>query len=151
MTGGPPGAGSTPPPVTLASLAWEWGDAYALGYRDDQWIAARRDGRGVLAAGTLTGLEAAIEADYRNRPVPRKFDPPSPAGHDSSPDEERAEDESFFLAAMREAFPAWTLDYSTELRMWTAHDSTGTLCMDSAVLLCAALVLIERRRHRAAR
>jgi hypothetical protein len=145
---GPDQAGQ---PVTLASLAWEWGDAYDLGYQGDQWSAARRDGRGVLAADTLAELEAAIEDDYRNRPVPRAFDPPTPAGHDSDPDEGRAGDESFLLAAMRYAFPAWTLDYSTELRLWTAHDGTGTLCVDSAVLLCAALVLIEGQRHRTAR
>jgi hypothetical protein len=62
---GPSGADSAPPLVTPSPLAWEWGDAYAFGYRDDQWIAARRDGRGVLVADTLAGLEAAIEADYR--------------------------------------------------------------------------------------
>jgi hypothetical protein len=146
----PAGPGQARQPVTLGSLAWRWGDAYHFGYGDDQWVAARRDGLGVLAAGTLAGLEAAIEADYRNRPVPRDFDPPSP-GDDSNRNERLAEEESFLLAAMREALPAWTLDYSTELRLWTAHDGTGTLCVDSPVLLCAALVLIDRRRCRPAR
>lgn len=147
----PVGPGQARPSATLASLAWRWGDAYHLGYRNDQWTAGRRDGRGVLAADTLSGLEAAIKADYRDRPVPRDFDPPSSGGDDSDPDEGLAEDESFLLAAIRAAFPAWTIDYRTELRLWTAHDGTGTLCMDSAMLLCAALVLIERRRHRTAR
>jgi hypothetical protein len=44
-------------------VEWEWGGAYDLGYCDDAWIAARRDGDGILAAPTLAGREAAIEAD----------------------------------------------------------------------------------------
>jgi hypothetical protein len=144
---GPAGPGPGRPPVTLASLAFGWGDAYDLGYRDDQWIAARRDGRGVLAASTLSGLDAAIEADYRNRPVPRDFDPPRPVSHDTGPGDQLGEDESFLLSALRAAFPAWAIDYSTGLRAWTASSSAGTLCVNSPVLLCAVLVLIERR-HR---
>ena len=64
------------PRRTLAQLIWGWGSAYEIGYGGDQWIAARRDGHGVLAANTLPALEIVIEADYRHRPVPREFDPP---------------------------------------------------------------------------
>jgi hypothetical protein len=71
VTGSPAG-----PPVTLASLIWDWGSAYTIGYDRDWWTAARRDGRAVLYAHTLADLESAIEANYRHRPVARDFDPP---------------------------------------------------------------------------
>lgn len=58
MTGGPSG-----PPLTLAALLWDWGDAYTIGYQEDQWAAARRDGRTVLIAETLTGRDTAIQAE----------------------------------------------------------------------------------------
>jgi hypothetical protein len=75
MTGGPAG-----PPVTLATLIWDWGGAYAISYGEDQWIAARRDGRAVLITETLTGLETDIQDDYRYQPVPRNSDPPITPG-----------------------------------------------------------------------
>jgi hypothetical protein len=150
---GPAGA---VPPVTLASLIWGWGDPYAIGYGQDQWRAARRDGRAVLAAHTLAGLEAAIEADYRHRPVPRECDPPATGigtdtdtDTDAGQDEPPGEDEGFLLAAMRTAFPAWTIEYSTHTHAWIAHTRKKTICENSAVLLCAALLLIERQARRA--
>lgn len=134
-------AGALPPP-TLAHLVWGWGSAYAIGYGQDQWRAARRDGRAVLAAHTLAGLAAAIEADYRHRPVPREFDPPGIApGDDDAP----GDDEPFLLAALQAAFPAWAITYDPGTRTWTARTRRKTICQNSAVLLCAAMVLIERR------
>ena len=80
------------PAVTLESVAFDWGDAYLLSYTRDRWVALRRDSHRFLTAHTLTGLETAIEADYRDHPVPRDFDPPgaadylSPARDDPTPD-----------------------------------------------------------------
>ena len=137
----------TPAPVTLAHLTWGWGSAYAIGYRGDQWLAARRDGAGVLAAGTLAGLQTVIEADYRHQPVPREFDPPgSSTRDDQDEDGDRpSEDESFLLAAMQAAFPAWAISYSSQARAWIARTRRKTICQGSAVVLCAALLRAERR------
>ncbi len=63
------------PAVTLESLSFHWADAYLISYARDRWVALRRDRHRFLTAGTLTGLETAIEADYRDHPVPRDFDP----------------------------------------------------------------------------
>lgn len=98
------------PPVTLASLMWDWGSAYAIGYGGDQWLAGRRDGGGVLAADALAGLEAAIEADHRHRPVPRQYGPPD-TSTGLEEDEAPGDDESFLLAALQAAFPAWVISY----------------------------------------
>lgn len=64
----------------LGALRWDWGDAYRIG-RDEArgWWAQRRDGPGSdITAETPDGLEAAVTADYRRRPVPR--DLPGHAG-----------------------------------------------------------------------
>ena len=80
------------PAVTLESVAFHWGDAYLLSYARDRWVALRRDRHRFLTAHTLTELETAIEADYRDHPVPRDFDPPgagdylNPARDDPTPD-----------------------------------------------------------------
>jgi hypothetical protein len=134
-------------PVTLASLAFGWGDAYLFSYARDRWVALRRDSPRFLTAGTLPGLEKAIEADYRDHPVPRDYDPPGATGYlslpgDSVPDEETR----FLLAALRCAFPAWTITYSDQTRAWLAQTRKKTICENSPVLLCAALLLIERRQ-----
>ena len=103
----------------LETLAFHWADAYLLSYSRDRWVALRRDTRRFLIAGTLTGLEHAIQDDYRHHPVSRASDPPGtadclnlddgdvPADGDV-PDEETR----FILAALRYAFPAWTITYS---------------------------------------
>jgi hypothetical protein len=133
---------------TLDSLVYDWGSAYDIGYQDDQWIAARRDGRAVLLAETLTKLDELIQADYRHEPVPRAFDPPhtsdDSAGQDRLPDQ----DESFLLAALRASFPAWAIEYNPDFRAWVAHNQAGIICENSAVLLCAALLLVQRRSGR---
>jgi hypothetical protein len=49
------------------------------------------------------------------------------------------------LAALAEAFPAWAISYSFTTGTWTARTRKKTLCHASAVLLCAAMVLAERR------
>ena len=68
-------------PVTLESLAFNWGDAYLFSYARDRWVALRRDRLRFLTAETLTGLEQAIEDDHRDHPVPRHFDPPGAADY----------------------------------------------------------------------
>jgi hypothetical protein len=147
-------AESEGPPVTLESLTWGWGDAYAIGYRQDQWTATRRDGHATITTQTMAGLETAITVDYHARPVPRAFDPPDPdsvTGQDSDSHHAPADDtEAVFLqAAMQAAFPAWTIEYSTHARAWIAHTRKKTICENSPVLLCAALLLIERRARQA--
>ncbi len=142
-TGGPSGP-------TLGRLPWHWGGAYEIGYEQDQWLARRRDGHGLLAASTLAGLETVIDADYRHRPVPRDFDPPvseADAGDQDGGSEERppGQDESFLLAAMQAAFRTWVITYDPGTRAWFARTRKTTICENSAVLLCAALLLIERR------
>jgi hypothetical protein len=79
-----------------------WGDAYRIGYARDQWAAWRRDTYRLLTAGTLAGLEQAIEADYQHRPVPRDYDPPGAAAYLSFPDGHgvTAEDANFILAGL---------------------------------------------------
>ena len=149
MTGPQP----TPPPVTLASIQWDWGSAYTIGYGGDQWLAARRDSAGAITADTLTGLETAIQADYRHRPVSRDFDPP-PGGTGAEDEDEDGHapgtDESFLLTALREAFPAWVIRYNIGSRTWTARTRKKTISQPTSVLLCAALVLADRRARRQA-
>jgi hypothetical protein len=57
----------------LEALRWHWGEAYMIGHDDERgWWAARRDRiGGLLAAADPGGLEQAILADYRLKPVPR--------------------------------------------------------------------------------
>ena len=71
-------------PVTLETLAFNWGDAYLFSYARDRWVALRRDRLRFLTAETLTGLEHAIEDDHRDHPVPRAFDPPGAECSDRS-------------------------------------------------------------------
>ena len=78
----------TSEPITLESLAFEWGDAYVLIYARDRWLALRRDSKRFLAADTLAGLGHAIEDDYRQHPVPRDFDPPGTADYLAAPDDD---------------------------------------------------------------
>lgn len=65
------------PPVTLASLAARWGQAYLFGYARDRWIAIRRDGIWFLAAATLATLEAEIGFDQEQTPLLAVEDPVS--------------------------------------------------------------------------
>jgi hypothetical protein len=144
-----PGPGGLPPagaPITLETLLWDWGDAYTIGYRHDEWLAARRDDLAVLCAATLPGLDQMIQADYRNHPVPRECDLPDRR----RPGQGRrrggaGDDESFLLTALAEAFPAWTISYSFTTGTWTARTRKKTIRQPTAVLLAAALVLGERR------
>ena len=133
----------------VEALAFGWGDAYLFSYARDRWVALRRDTRRFLTADTVAGLEAAIEADYRDHPVPRACDPPGTADYLSLPDDDVPDEESrFLLAALRCAFPLWTITYSDQTRAWLARTSGKTICENSPVLLCAALLLIERRQDR---
>ena len=69
------------PAVTLETVAFDWGDAYLLSFTRDRGVALRRDRHRFLTAPTLTGLEKAIEADYRDHPVPRHSGPPGAADY----------------------------------------------------------------------
>jgi len=80
------------PAVTLESVAFDWGDAYLLSYARDRWVALRRDSHRFLTAHTLTGLERAIEADYRDHPAPRHFGPPGADSYLNLPGEDPAPD-----------------------------------------------------------
>ena len=141
-------------PSALEALGFEWGDAYLLSYSRDRWVALRRDTRRFLVADTLTGLEHAIQADYRHHPVSRDCDPPGTADYLNLPDDGDVagdgdvtdEESRFILAALRYAFPAWTITNSPQLRAWIARSRGKTICQNSPVLLCAALTLIERRQ-----
>ncbi len=138
-------------PVTLASLAFGWGDAYLFSYARDRWVALRRDRLRFLTAGTLAGLEQAIEDDYRDHPVPRDFDPPGATDYLDLPGDDgmAGEETPFILAALRHAFPSWTITCSSQLGAWIAPSHERTICQNSAVMLCAALTLIEGTEHRA--
>ena len=147
-------------PSALEALAFEWGDAYLLSHSRDRWVALRRDARRFLIADTVTGLEHEIQDDYRPHPDSRDCDPPGTADYLNLPEDSDVardgdvpdEDSRFILAALRYAFPAWTITYSPQLRAWIARSRGKTICQNSPVLLCAALMLIERRqpssRHR---
>jgi hypothetical protein len=137
-----------PPPLDLAAVVWGWGDAYVIGYQEDQWTAARRDGCATLIRPTLAALETVIEADYRTNPVSRAFDPPGSTWNENKPNTAPSEDESVLLTAMREAFPAWAISYDSGTRSWTAQTRKTTVSQPTAVLLCAALVLADRRPRR---
>lgn len=154
---------------TLAALAHEWGDAYLLSYCRDRWVALRRDKRYFLVADTLDELEAAVRADYRERPVPRTFDPPNAgdyldeadgvgeAGTWKSPMPEAvAADEQdgdallgpetrMILAELRQLFPYWEISYSAELGTWMARSTYGSFCEHSIALVWVALARMERR------
>jgi len=74
------------------TLSFHWGDAHLLTCTRDRWVALRRDRHRFLTAHTLTGLKTAIEADYRDHPVPPDSGPPGADGylnfpeHDPTPD-----------------------------------------------------------------
>ncbi|MGA2828737.1 MAG: hypothetical protein ABSF03_21755 [Streptosporangiaceae bacterium] len=92
----------TGPRPALASVILHWAGAYRIGYGRDQWTAMRRDTGRLLTADTLAGLERAIKADYRDRPVPGDFDPSGATAYLSFPDGHgvTAEDRDFILAAL---------------------------------------------------
>ncbi len=155
------------PPVTLESLAFEWGDAYLICYARDQWAALRRDTHRFLTADTLDELATAIEADYEASPVPRDYDPPGTADYLGSPDDGQDPDEDDasaeregeargrdgerleLLMGLRAAFPQWAISYSPSFRAWTARKDGATICENSPALLCIALAQIERRQRQA--
>ena len=41
------------------------------------------------------------------------------------------------------AFPFWTITYAEQMRAWIARTGARTICQNSAVMLCAALTVIE--------
>jgi len=153
-------------PRSLAFLAFHWGDAYVFSYVRDRWVALRRDARYFLTADTLDGLETAIETDYGRNPVSRDYDPPgaadylavpgtvAPSEDRGSPDDDDAgldADTLIILCELRRAFPLWRIIYSTQTRTWIGQTRKTTLSHSSAVSLCIALTLVERRQRQLAR
>ena len=154
------------PGVTLESLDWDWGDAYIICYARDQWAALRRDTRRFLTAATLDELATKIEADYAAHPVPRESGPPGTADYPGTPDQDdddldedgvrgrdrdrdRDGERLGLLMGLRQVFPQWAISYSPFSRAWTARNDDATICQNSAALLCAALMLAERKQRQA--
>lgn len=54
----------------LANLQLHWGEAYDITWQDGMFRAARRDGGGLVFAGTYSGLYELVSEDYANKPVP---------------------------------------------------------------------------------
>ena len=138
-------------PVTLTLLTSQWGDLYLICYARDRWVALRRGGTRFLTADTLGGLESAIEADDRDHAIASGSGPPGATRHVDLPGEPDSGDVSdaetrFVLAALRRAFPSWTIICSFQLGSWIARAGRRTICQHSPVMLCAALMLIERRQ-----
>jgi hypothetical protein len=137
--------------VTLTSLTSQWGDLYLICYARDRWVALRRGGTGFLTADTLGGLESAIEADHGDHPAARGSGPPGATRHVRLPDEPDSGDvpdaeTRFTLAALRQAFPSWAIICSSPLGARIARAGRRTISQHSPVMLCAALMLIERRQ-----
>lgn len=161
-------------PSAIEAVIDRWGQAFIIAYARDRWLAMRRDDGLLLPAGTLTQLEAEMTAELAKRPLlastgddrPHLAEYPGPAvaarfglasppaadspGSDEDDDGDGSgqpadEDEQFLLTALRAAFPAWAITYSTHTRAWIARTRRTTICENSPVLLCAALLLIERR------
>jgi hypothetical protein len=153
----------TAPLPTLAFLAYHWGDAYLISYAKDRWVALRRDTRYFLVADSLAELEKLITADYRRQPVSRDFDPLRDAdyltfggilavrGEDDNPDADEGLDAEtqIIVQELRRAFPAWTIIYSKQMHTWVGQTRKKTISVTSAVDLCIALNLIERRVRQA--
>jgi hypothetical protein len=153
----------TAPLPTLAFLAYHWGDAYLISYAKDRWVALRRDTRYFLVADSLAKLETLISADYRRHPVSRDSDPPQgadyltfpgilalPGEYDSLDADEDLDAETLIIVQeLRRAFPAWTITYSKQTQTWVGQTRRKTISVTSAVELCTALTLIERRVQQA--
>ena len=159
------------PGVTPESLDWHWGDAYIICYARDQWAALRRDTRRFLTAETLDQLATKIDADYAAHPVPRQFSPPGTADYPGTPGENEDEDDDDdldedgvpgrdrdtdrdrerlgLLMGLRQLFPQWAISYAPFSRAWTARNDDTTIRQNSAALLCAALMLAERKQRQA--
>jgi hypothetical protein len=155
----------TIPPATLESLAFDWGDAYLISSVRDRWAALRRDAHYFLVADTLPRLETLIIADYRDNPVPREYDPPDagdylecpgllslPSPEENIPDDDEGLDAETLtvLRELRRAFPLRTIIYSAQLRSWIGMTRRKTISQRSALSLCIALTLIERRERQLA-
>lgn len=153
----------TGPPPTLAYLVYHWGDSYLLSSVRDRWVALRRDARYFLVAGSLTELETLITADYGANPVGRDYDPPGEAPYLTFPgiligdDAEDVDDDAGLDAdtlitmwELRRAFPLWRIVFSAQTRTWVGRTRKKTISHSSAVSLCIALTLIERRERRLA-
>jgi hypothetical protein len=64
----------------FARLQWDWDSAYDFTRDDDPgnpqpYTAARKDGKGTLAAADPETLRDAVLRDYLARPIPRDIAP----------------------------------------------------------------------------
>jgi hypothetical protein len=156
-------------PTGIDALIGRWGKAFIIFYACDRWLAMRRDDGFFMPAGTLAQLEAEMTAEITKRPMDAETGDgrqhlaeylgpelatrfgligPHSADRPGQDDDEPADDESFLLATLRDAFPAWTIEYSTHTRAWTARTRKTTIRQPTAALLCAALDLADRRVRR---
>ena len=155
-----------------------WGQVFIIFYARDRWVAIRRDTGFFFATDTLVHLEQEMTAEITKRPLDAgtgdgrqhlaeylgpelaaRFGLTDPGttgspGHDEDDEDGDGllpgDDESFLLAVMRQAFPVWTIEYSPHARAWIARTRKKTICEPSAVLLCTALLLIDRRHRQRA-
>jgi hypothetical protein len=125
----------TSQPPSLEALVFHWGDAFLFFYSRDRWVALRRDNHLIIAADTLTQLEAEIQFEYEKNPVPRDFDPPDATNYLDAEDEDQDEADDgldaethIILLELRQLFPDWTITYSSQMRVWVAQTSQATIC-----------------------
>ena len=153
-------------PLTVWSLIRHWGAAYIVFYARDRWLAMRRDDGFFFAADTLAQLETEIEADYQKNPVcldagdglqylaeylgeelAEHFglttQPGSPADEDEGIDQTLD-----MLRAVRQQFPLWRINYSWELRTWSAQSGDTKFHQPSLVVLIVGMARIEARRQK---
>jgi hypothetical protein len=140
-------------PLTPESLVFNWGDAYMFFYSRDRWVAMRRDDHAILATDTLAELEAQIESDYADKPVPRNSGPPgetdclAPQEEEQDEGDAPGEDTLIILRELRKLFPLWDITYAREMRTWIAKSRKTIICEDSAAFFCIALTRAERHRR----
>lgn len=70
--------GKTADENALASLRWDWGEAYRIGWDmvRGYWAQRRDNLGGDITADDPEGLELGIRADYALKRVPRDLPPP---------------------------------------------------------------------------
>jgi hypothetical protein len=76
----------------------------------------------------------------------------APEPDDSIADDDERHDAETLITVreLRRAFPLWTIIYSIQTGSWIGRTRTKTISHGSAISLCIALTLIERRERRLA-
>jgi hypothetical protein len=57
--------------AAIATLVWNWGEAYVISFANGLYHAERRDDGAQVHAPDPGQLDREIQADYSARPVPR--------------------------------------------------------------------------------